>query len=96
LLTAVDGVTHDELIAASEALDDAADHASDDRAAGLTETAETLAALADRDHGADHGRLARIEYTLRELKDGSEAAVEDSIDAALGHIKAFRKTVDGV
>jgi len=89
-------MTHDELIAASEALDDAADHASDDRAAGLTETAETVADLAERDHGADHGRLARIEYTLRELKDGSEAAVGDSIDDALGHIKAFRKTVDGV
>lgn len=89
-------MTHDELIAASDALAAVADHASDDRAAGLTETAETLAALAERDHGADHGRLARIEYTLRELQDGADEGVSDGIDDALGHIKAFRKTVEGV
>ena len=89
-------MTHDELIAASDALADAATHASDDRATGLTETAETLAGLAERDHGADHGRLARIEYTLRELKDAADEGVGDGIDDALGHIKAFRKTVDGV
>jgi len=89
-------MTHDELIAANDALGDVADHASDDRAAGLTETAETLAGLAERDHGADHGRLARIEYTLRELQDGADEGVAEGVDDALGHIKAFRKTVDGV
>jgi hypothetical protein len=89
-------MTHDDLIAASDALADAAEHASDDQAAGLTATAETLAELAKRDHGADHGRLARIEYTLRELHDGADEQVGGGIDDALGHIKAFRKTVEGV
>lgn len=89
-------MTHDELIAASDALNTAADHASDERASRLTETAETLADLAERDHGADHGRLARIEYTLRELKAGADDGVVDAVDDGLGHIKAFRKTVEGV
>jgi len=89
-------MSHDELIAASEALDDAAEHAAGDRSTQLTDVAETVANLAEREPGPDHGRLARIEYTLRELKAGADEGVVGAVDDALGHIKEYRKTVEGV
>lgn len=89
-------MAHTELIAASDALKAAADHASSDRSTQLTETAETLTTLAEREPGPDHGRLARLEYTLRELKESADEEVVDRIEAAVDHIKEYRKTVEGV
>jgi hypothetical protein len=89
-------MAHTELMAASDALDEAADHASSDRSAQLTDTVETLASLAEREPGPDHGRLARIEYTLRELKASADSDVVDRINTAVDHIKEYRKTVEGV
>jgi len=86
----------DELITASDALSEAADHASGDRSTQLTDVSETVADLAEREPGPDHGRLARIEYTLRELEESADEDVVDNVDDALSHIKEYRKTVEGV
>lgn len=86
----------DELITASDALGKAADHASSDRSTQLAAVSETMATLAEREPGPDHGRLARIEYTLRELKESADEDVADKVDDALSHIKEYRKTVQGV
>lgn len=89
-------MTRDELITASDALGEAADHASGDRSTQLTDVSETLADLAEREPKPDHGRLARLEYTLRELKESSDEALVDNVNDALAQIKEYRKTVEGV
>jgi hypothetical protein len=87
---------HDELATASDHLERAADAATGDRADRLREQATAMADLSEASHGADHGRLARHEHTLRELSDGASDAVREEVDAALSAISAFRETVEGV
>ncbi|MFO7834165.1 MAG: hypothetical protein R6V31_08960 [Halohasta sp.] len=84
------------LIEASDALRAAAERASAERGRQLTDTADTLSTLSTRQPGPDHGRLARLEYTLRELKEAANPEAVDHIDDAIAHIKAYRKTVEGV
>jgi len=90
-------MTREELLSAGERVESAAETATDanasERLAGL---ADQLEALAERDSSPDHGRLARIENALIEVRDsvGSDAA--DCIDAARDHITAFRETIEGV
>jgi len=89
-------MTRTELIAASDALTDAAEGTDDDLSAKLSEQADTLATLAERENGPDHGRLAKIEHSLRSLKESASDDGADHIDDALDHVKAYRSTVDGV
>jgi len=89
-------MTRDELIAASESLTSAAEGADDELSAKLSEQADTLATLADREKGPDHGRLAKIEHSLRSLKDSASDDGAALIDDALDHVKSYRSTVDGV
>src|SRR6056297_2584190 len=91
-----DTMTRDELIAASESLEDAAAGADAEVADKLSAQAETLATLADREKGPDHGRLAKIEHSLRSLQESVDEDGIDLIAAALDHVKAYRSTVDGV
>ncbi|MFO7834166.1 MAG: hypothetical protein R6V31_08965 [Halohasta sp.] len=56
----------------------------------------TLSTLSTRQPGPAHGRLARLQYTLRELKEAANPEAVDHIDDAIAHIKAYRKTVEGV
>lgn len=58
--------------------------------------AETLRTLADRDRGPDHGRLARIERALSELKEGADGEATAAIDETTEHVQAYRETVEGV
>ena len=69
------------------------DLADTDRA---RELAETLRTLADRERGPDHGRLARIERALSELKEGADAEAATAIDETTEHVQAYRETVEGV
>lgn len=51
--------------------------------------------LAESDAGADHGKLARHEHILTEIaEDAPETG--DYIDEALGAIRAYRETIEGV
>ena len=75
-------------------LEETADDLADtERAEDL---AETLRTLADRDRGPDHGRLARIERALSELKDGADDEAAAAIDETTEHVQAYRETVEGV
>lgn len=85
-----------ELDAASDTLYDAAEVATPELATQLAETAETVADLAHRDAGPDHGRLARLEYKLRGFTDSGSTEVADRVETALEHVREYRKTVEGV
>jgi hypothetical protein len=87
-------MTVSELDSASDELDAAADLADGDARERLTTQADQLAALAET--GADHGRLARHENTLREVKAEAGDDVAARIDAAMDAITAYRETIEGV
>ncbi|MFB6307946.1 MAG: hypothetical protein ABEH35_01325 [Haloarculaceae archaeon] len=90
-------MSREELATASDLLESAAgetdDEASSER---LTELAGQLETLAERDRGPDHGRLARIENALGELRESAGTAAVDDIDEAHEQIKAYRSGVEGV
>lgn len=90
------GMSRPELDAASEALQDAADVASPELAAELAAKADTVADLATRHEGPDHGRLARLEHALRQFAEDGSAEVTDRVEQALEHVREYRKTVEGV
>lgn len=85
-----------DLEAASERLRDAAAAAGPELAEALTDQAETVASLAAAENGPDHGRLARLEHTLRSLQADASGDVPDHVEAALEKIKSYRETVEGV
>jgi len=87
---------HDELADAAERLTDAADDAAPDHADRLHEQADALAALADRDRGPDHGRLARITHALDDLAEELDGDAAAGVEAARDRVEAYRETVDGV
>jgi hypothetical protein len=81
------------LRAASDALGAAAESMADAHAERAREQADALAALADRERGPDHGRLARHENALTELQ---EATGSDGVTEALAHVRRYREDVPGV
>lgn len=85
-----------ELEAAAEALEAGAEAASGGTADRLATQAETVADLAERPSAADHGRLARLEHTLREIRESASDAAAARIDDAMDRISAYRETVEGV
>lgn len=90
-------MTRENLAEASDRLEAAATATDDDDAAKrLRDLAGQLDALAERERGPDHGRLARIENALGDLAEavGEEASAE--IEAAHEAVVAFRETVEGV
>jgi len=87
-------MTVSELERASDELDAAAELTDGDGRERLATQADHLAELAET--GADHGRLARHENTLREIKAASSDDVADHVDAAMDAITAYRETLEGV
>ncbi|WP_096389038.1 DUF7553 family protein [Halopenitus persicus] len=61
----------------------------------LTEQADRLATLAERDRGPDHGTVARLQQKLKDVKsDDPDAA--DAVDEANALLNEYRETVEGV
>lgn len=89
-------MTREELATASDLLESAADSASGDAADRLTDVAGQLDRLSTADRGPDHGRLARIQNTLGEVKGDVDDATVATIEDALEEIVAYRETVDGI
>lgn len=89
-------MTRTELAAASDTLREAATVAASDLATRLDEQAETVADLSERATGPDHGRLARLEHSLRDIQREADEDVAHRIDTALEEIRAYRATVEGV
>jgi hypothetical protein len=96
----------DHLATAAELLDDAAGSASGDESDRLREQADAVAALAARDRGPDHGRLARIEHVLTDVRESVAAEGDDdddddgetaeTVDRALAELREYRSGVEGV
>lgn len=89
-------MTREELSEASEVLKQAADQAGGDAAETLREQARQLASLADSDRGPDHGRLARHQAKLRDVRAEVDDEVGARIDEANDRINAHRETLEGV
>lgn len=86
----------DTLAKAAAALESAADAAGGEAADRLRRQAEQLASLAEADRGPDHGRLARHQEIIRDVKAGVDDGVADSIDEAYALINEYRSTLEGV
>jgi hypothetical protein len=86
----------DHLATASELLDDAAAAADGDTADRLRKQADSIAALAARDRGPDHGRLARIEHVLTDVRDAVDDDTAETVDRALAELREYRSGVEGV
>lgn len=86
----------DTLSEAADALERAADAAVDEAAERLRRQADQLASLAEADRGPDHGRLARHQEAIRELKAEVDDEVDALIDEAYARINEYRSTLEGV
>ncbi|MDH5018767.1 DUF7553 family protein [Halobacterium rubrum] len=86
----------DHLATAAELLDDAAERASGDAGDRLREQSDAVAALAARDRGPDHGRLARIEHVLTDVSEGVDDDTADTVEHALAELREYRSGVEGV
>ena len=86
----------DHLATAAELLDDAASTATGDAADRLREQSDAVAALASRDRGPDHGRLARIEHVLTDVEAGLGDDAAAAVEHALAELREYRSGVEGV
>jgi hypothetical protein len=90
-------MTREELGAASEALESAAESTdSDDARERLSELAAQLDRLSTADRGPDHGRLARIQSALDDIGSGDGNDVAAAISEADDHINDYRSDLEGV
>lgn len=90
-------MTRTELATAAEKLEAAADSIGDAEAADrLADLAGQLDSLAEDDMGPDHGRLARIQAAMDDVKTEADDATAATIDEADDAINAFRETLEGV
>lgn len=86
-----------ELRTASEALREAAAATDEpDREERLYELSLDLADLATAESGPDHGRLARVEHSIRDAAEGADEAVTAAVDRAVEAVRRHREGVEGV
>ena len=86
-------VTREQLQTASETLERAAGAVDEEHRDRIESQAASLADLAERERGPDHGRLARIDRVLTEL---IEATDNDDVRTARSEVRSYRETVEGV
>lgn len=90
-------MTRERLADASETLRTASEAASNPAAKErLADQADQLEELAEAERGPDHGRLARHEHALGEIKGLVEDDQQATIDEALDAMRAYRATVEGI
>jgi hypothetical protein len=89
-------MTREALETAASHLRTASDHATDEPGDRLADLAGQLEDLATSDRGVDHGRLARVQNALVDLRETVGAPAADAIDDADDAIDDFRQTLDGV
>lgn len=87
-------MAHDQLQRASDELRAAADLADGEERDRLERQADQFETLAET--GADHGRLARHENALREIRAATGEDVGEHVAAAMEEISAYRETIEGV
>lgn len=89
-------MVREQLQTAAADLTTAAENADGEAADRLGDLSEQLETLADRDSAPDHGRLARIQNALHDIKADVDEAVTGAIDDANEAINAFREKLEGV
>ncbi|MFC6974049.1 hypothetical protein ACFQL1_04165 [Halomicroarcula sp. GCM10025709] len=90
-------MTREELSAASEALESAAESTASDAARErLSDLAAQLDRLSTADRGPDHGRLARIQSALDDIGSGDGSDVAETLSVADDHIDDYRSDLEGV
>ena len=90
-------MAREELATASDHLESAADDTGNyDASERLGELAGQLERLSTADRGPDHGRLARIQSALNDLRSGDGADVAEAIDRADDAINEYRSDLEGV
>ena len=89
-------MSREDLQAASKHLKAAAEAAEGDARERLHEQSDQFARLADREHGPDHGRLARHESILDDVAAAEGGEVAEHVEDALDAIHAYRETLPGV
>lgn len=89
-------MTQSDLQRVADSLEEAAKATKQETARErLQKQSSQFSNLADSKAGADHGKLARHEHILTEIaEDAPETS--DYIDDALGAIRAYRETIEGV
>ncbi|MFC6836821.1 DUF7553 family protein [Halomarina ordinaria] len=88
-------MVRDELQAASDELDAAAESTEGETSERLAGQSEALAKLATAERGPDQGRLDRHMNILRELSEEAGDASEH-VDRALEHVTEYREGVGGI
>lgn len=83
----------DELVTASETLEQAATDVEAEYRERIEEQSESLMQLAERDRGPDQGRLDRHMNILTEIHD---ATGNEDVERALEHVREYRTGVSGV
>jgi hypothetical protein len=86
-------MTRDELVTASEALDQAATDVEAEHRERIEDQSESLMNLAEREPGPDQGRLDRHMNILNELYD---ATGNEDVERALEQVREYRTGVSGV
>jgi exonuclease VII large subunit len=89
-------MSREELAEAASKLEEAAEAAAEDAAETLRTHAEQLRALVERDQGPDHGRLARHQAALNDVKADAEEAIADLVEEANERINEYRSRLEGV
>jgi len=90
-------MSREDLTRAADLLHEASAEMEDEPLAERTSgVAEQLERFANADHGPDHGRIARMENTLREIAADTEGDVRTTVEEAHEHLSAYRSTVQGV
>jgi hypothetical protein len=86
-------MTRDELVTASEALDQAATDVEAEHRERIEDQSESLMNLAERELGPDQGRLDRHMNILNELYDETG---NENVERALEQVREYRTGVGGV
>jgi hypothetical protein len=89
-------MTRAELATAGEHLTAAAERTDGETAQRLQELADQLESLAAAESGPDHGRLARIQAALKDVRADAGADAAASIDDADDAINDYREDLEGV
>ncbi|MHB9285483.1 hypothetical protein ACKVMT_00405 [Halobacteriales archaeon Cl-PHB] len=89
-------MTREALATAADLLADAADAADGDASDRLTDIADQVEDRATAERGPDHGRMARWQTALGDLKADVDDEVAATIESALEEIRDYRSTVEGV
>jgi hypothetical protein len=69
---------------------------ADEPAERLRDLADQLHTLADRERGPDHGRIARIENIIGEVREEIGDAAAEELDRCHEEVVRYRETVEGV